>query len=311
MKEFLIFGQEWFELNQKGYSLRKIGKLYGTTHKTVGRVFDFLKLSRINWYNNELINITNQKFGQITVINILNETDHNGKRYWLCYCSCNSNKQFKVISSDLRRGRKTHCGCNFPLKNDLSGQTFGYLTVVKDSGERSPLVMWQTKCTCGKTHPVSTSDLISGHTKSCGCKRPKGEEHYKWSGSSEIKLYLRGKLKEWKKDSLNYASYRCVISGEVGNRKDPLEVHHLFKSFSSIYHESLELCKLEEVSNIGEYTKEELDLLIHTLISKHYEYGLGVPIKRSLHLEYHHFFKKESPSGNFEEFLRLKRSELK
>ncbi len=58
---------------------------------------------------------------------------------------------------------------------DLKGQKFGYLTVlyrVENTG-KSRAIVWHCKCDCGNECDVRSSSLISGHTKSCGCLRPK------------------------------------------------------------------------------------------------------------------------------------------
>lgn len=53
---------------------------------------------------------------------------------------------------------------------DLSGQRFGFLTVIqrapKISGEKPK---WICQCDCGKQIAVDGARLRSGHTKSCGC----------------------------------------------------------------------------------------------------------------------------------------------
>lgn len=56
-------------------------------------------------------------------------------------------------------------------KVDLTGQRFGRLVVIRDSGERasSGEVIWECKCDCGKKSFVKSTNLRSGHTKSCGC----------------------------------------------------------------------------------------------------------------------------------------------
>lgn len=57
---------------------------------------------------------------------------------------------------------------------DLTGQRFGYLTVIKEgpphiypSGKARRT--WECKCDCGNTITVKTNLLRNGHTKSCGC----------------------------------------------------------------------------------------------------------------------------------------------
>lgn len=54
---------------------------------------------------------------------------------------------------------------------DLSGQHFGKLTVIEDTGERkNRQVVWLCQCECGNTTKVVGQSLRSGHTTSCGCK---------------------------------------------------------------------------------------------------------------------------------------------
>ncbi len=61
--------------------------------------------------------------------------------------------------------------------NDLSGREFGFLLVLHRSAERGngikPVVKWECQCSCGKTIAVKSDSLLSGHTKSCGCKKIK------------------------------------------------------------------------------------------------------------------------------------------
>lgn len=58
-------------------------------------------------------------------------------------------------------------------KLDLTGQRFGRLVVVRDSGEikSGQGVIWECKCDCGKKSVVRSTNLRSGHIKSCGCLR--------------------------------------------------------------------------------------------------------------------------------------------
>ena len=54
---------------------------------------------------------------------------------------------------------------------DLTGQRFGRLTVIKDSGERrkNRQVIWSCLCDCGHIHKAAGSNLLWGYVKSCGC----------------------------------------------------------------------------------------------------------------------------------------------
>jgi hypothetical protein len=54
---------------------------------------------------------------------------------------------------------------------DLTGQRFGRLRVVDFAGKSDARCMWLCVCDCGTKTAVSTDNLRSGNTKSCGCLR--------------------------------------------------------------------------------------------------------------------------------------------
>lgn len=53
---------------------------------------------------------------------------------------------------------------------DLTGRVFGRLTVISPAPHSPPeKTRWNCLCVCGNTPVVSTSELQTGDTKSCGC----------------------------------------------------------------------------------------------------------------------------------------------
>lgn len=56
-------------------------------------------------------------------------------------------------------------------RKDLTGQRFGRLTVVKYVGKQNKRSMWLCKCDCGGETISSCTNLTSGGSTSCGCKR--------------------------------------------------------------------------------------------------------------------------------------------
>lgn len=54
--------------------------------------------------------------------------------------------------------------------NNLKAKSFGRLTVVKQCGQnKTGCWVWLCKCNCGVYRLVSSRDLGSGNTRSCGC----------------------------------------------------------------------------------------------------------------------------------------------
>lgn len=55
---------------------------------------------------------------------------------------------------------------------NLAGMTFGRLTVLEKTDKRTnSKIVWQCQCECGTTKLVSSTDLLHGEAKSCGCFR--------------------------------------------------------------------------------------------------------------------------------------------
>ena len=79
--------------------------------------------------------------------------------------------------------------------DNLSGQKFGYLTVIKRIEDYiqpngSHKTQWLCKCECGKEINLCATTLKTGNTKSCGClKKERGRNHFYKHGKSRTRLY--------------------------------------------------------------------------------------------------------------------------
>lgn len=59
-----------------------------------------------------------------------------------------------------------------PIIKDLTGQTFGRLTVIKRvNSTKQGGPYWQCKCECGQLHVAVGGNLRKGSSRSCGCLR--------------------------------------------------------------------------------------------------------------------------------------------
>lgn len=92
---------------------------------------------------------------------------------WHCQCDCGN--ECDVSGSHLRSGHTVSCGCQIAslgkaAKKDLTGKIFGKLTVIEDVGRtKNGRVLWRCKCECGSEVMVSSADLLTDSTRSCGC----------------------------------------------------------------------------------------------------------------------------------------------
>ena len=98
------------------------------------------------------------------------------------------------------------------MKKDLTNLIFGRLKVIKNIGtNKYGFALWECLCECGNTVIITSRNLISGHTKSCGCysyecKKDKSIKHRKYAISC-------------KNDRL-YRLYRGIIQRTTVLRKD-------------------------------------------------------------------------------------------
>ena len=142
-----------------------------------------------------IIDITNQKFGSLLVIQIIEKKTSRNRTLWLCVCDCG--KKVELESEKLRSKKINSCGCKD--LNNITGQKFNRLTALQPTNFRNTngSVFWDCICDCGNMAKVTTSSLRSGHTKSCGClhieqaiKTCKNKATHGKTNTSEYNIWL-------------------------------------------------------------------------------------------------------------------------
>jgi len=77
----------------------------------------------------KVIDLTEQRFGNFTVIKRSEEKDTDNQIKWLCQCDCG---KFAIVRGyNLRNGISKNCGCLKTKENDYISKKFGKLTVIK------------------------------------------------------------------------------------------------------------------------------------------------------------------------------------
>jgi len=114
--------------------------------------------------------ISGKKQGKLTAVETTHTT-RKGSVLWKCICDCGGFKELTV--SEFTMGHTQSCGCMQyqGTPKDLTGEVFGRLTVVRYTDEKtsSGNYRWLCLCSCGDETIVSSSALVQGTTKSCGC----------------------------------------------------------------------------------------------------------------------------------------------
>lgn len=89
---------------------------------------------------------------------------------------------------------------------DLTGKKFGYLTVVERvQNAKNGKARWKCMCDCGNETIVTSTDIMTGHTSSCGCKRY--ESHNCVHGMNKTDIHTKWVQMRQRCYNKNYVSY--------------------------------------------------------------------------------------------------------
>lgn len=200
-----------------------------------------------------------EKFRRLTIIEFVKKDSHY-RKYYLCKCDCGNTK---IVRYDcLTSGNTKSCGCMLKesaIRNgknnakNIKGMKFGRLTAIErtDRTDEFYTTFWKCKCDCGKELEVRTSDLIKGHTKSCGCFRSevhskrmkgnnnwnhknKGKKHpnYNHELTDEERIANRDTMENinWRESVYKRDNYTCQKCNKRGNQN--INAHHISNYFS-------------------------------------------------------------------------------
>jgi len=201
------------------------------------------------------LDLKNQRFGNLTVIESSDYKSKRGDYYWLCKCDCGKEKL--ILGRSLVTGKSKSCGC---LKNrrsikivNLKGKHFGSWHVLEESG-RTPnqQVKWLCQCGCGLKKSVDGRSLISGKSKGCRDCSPIrfGEKAPGWKGGlTRVQKLIRDHLSKatnWTQEVFARDDYCCQRCIKRGGR---LQAHHIVKLSAIIIQYGIK--SLEDVDKCG------------------------------------------------------------
>ena len=122
-----------------------------------------------------LIDLTGKKFENLTVLYRGEDLITDGKKRrvrWHCLCNCG--RELDIISGNLKRRPNMTCNeCAKKIRGESQrknavGNKYGRLTILEilpGSGATCVRCM----CDCGNEYIGCQSDIVNGHTQSCGC----------------------------------------------------------------------------------------------------------------------------------------------
>lgn len=138
------------------------------------------------------------KFGNLTLID--NTKTGKNRRKMLFQCDCGTIKYINYVN--VKNGAIKSCGClvHKGRFTDLSNRRFGRLIVLAEDhqeykkfpGSKYSVLRhyWKCQCDCGNKTIVEQGQLLSGHTKSCGCfQKEQTSKVHRIHGETGSRLY--------------------------------------------------------------------------------------------------------------------------
>jgi hypothetical protein len=152
--------------------------------------------------------IVGQKYNLLTAIKITGKTK-DGKNIWLFRCDCG--RLHKAASTYVLRGKIKSCGCKRAgfLQSvvrkvilPIVGRQYAKLTAIEDANEKNKYGkrLWWFDCECGNRTKQSSSDVVRGVRKSCGCatlSMKKGYRPFILEGEDQVDPNLQAASYPW------------------------------------------------------------------------------------------------------------------
>lgn len=123
----------------------------------------------------KLVDLTGQQFENLTVLYRGEDIIKDGKKRrvrWHCKCNCGN--EFDVIADNLKKRHNMTCNDCAKKKRaesqrvDVTGNKYGRLTILEIIPNTHPTKV-KCQCDCGNIYIGIQTDIVTGHTQSCGC----------------------------------------------------------------------------------------------------------------------------------------------
>lgn len=160
------------QLYSEGKNKTEIVKITGCGASTIKKYVEDID-------NNKIDPMIGKIYGKLNVLSKAPKDPNAANRCTRYFCKCECGNIVNVNGAALRSGHTTSCGCSRKGNGikDLTGQTFGNLTVIDYAYSSDNGAIWNCVCKCGNKIQVLSRNLINGHKTSCGCiKKSSGEE---------------------------------------------------------------------------------------------------------------------------------------
>lgn len=178
------------------------------------------------------IDLTGQVFNNLTVLYRAGSCASGAT--WVCQCACGS--VVTVPACNLKSGNIRSCGCS--RVEDLTGQRFGDLVVIKRSSVKRDKTYWSCECACGRIFDTRSDGLKSGKTVSCGCHR--------------IKIFVNRNTRHGLSYTKEYGAYTAVKRRERKKKLDGEWIPEMERFLRRLYPMCV-VCNMTEKEHYEKY----------------------------------------------------------
>lgn len=169
---------------------------------------------------NHRIDMVGRIFGNIEVVSFNEDKSTKNRKYWNCIChKCNTSFMQEGYKIRTGKGMCPHCALELrteKAKKDINGQVYGKLTVLESYFDKKPYTV-KCRCACGNEIILRRSDVLSGHTQSCGClqiERASDSNTSDWTGEIIHNIKIIKKSHQNNKGVWIY-DCQCPLCGKV------------------------------------------------------------------------------------------------
>lgn len=137
---------------------------------------------------------------------------------------------------------------------DLTGREFGRLKVIERQGSNKKRhALWLCACQCGNSKVISSQDLLSGNTNSCGCFRKEKNrdlnQTHKMTGTRLYVIWKGMKERCYRHTSPKYKDYGGRGIAICDEWKNDFQAFHDW----AISHGYAENLTIDRINNDGGY----------------------------------------------------------
>lgn len=151
---------------------------------------------------------------------------------------------------------------------DIKGKRFNRLTAIRRVENRGKNTMWLCKCDCGNMRVVPSSDIRSGHSKSCGClrsevilkQRKNNTTHGMTNNNGKrTKIYSTWCDMKMRCNNPKRKNYKYYGGRGISYCSEWEKFENFYRDMGSMYHKHLETNEtinttLDRIDNDGDYS---------------------------------------------------------